>query len=164
METRAIKIWNHLWNMEVTEFVRSIDGVDLHDAHVDTLKQDLYTYISDASKDAFGCRVRLNVAEYSIEQLEAMCEYYSNKVGEAIDREEEEHHRAMVRFEARVLNLIACGAGNRETAVRWIREAHEADAWCDLDECIRYALGLPWNYDLDHGDQLFFERQAAKAA
>lgn len=164
METREIKIWNINWNMEVTEYVRSIDGVDLHDAHVDLLKQDLYSYISDASKDANGSRRRLNVQDYTVAELEDLCDYYSEQVSIAIDEDERRHAAAEAKFEENIASLIEAGAGSRETAIRWIREAHADDAWCDLDECIRYALGLSWSYDLDHGDRDFFKRQAAKAA
>ena len=162
MESREIKVWNAAWNMEVTEYVRSIDGADLHDAHVHSLKEDLYTFISDVSKSANGFRHRLDIREYSVAELEELCEYFGKESEKACAREEAEHLEAEAKFEKSVANLIESGAGDRETAIRWIRDAHRDDAYCDLDECIRYALGLSWSYDLDHGDRKFFERKYAE--
>jgi hypothetical protein len=149
---------------ETYDAIVSIDGVDLHDGHVIALKEDLYSFISDASKDANGTRRRLNIHEYTVAELEDLCDYYSKAAAEECAREERAHRAAEARFEKRVANLIECGAGDRATAIRWIRDAHREDAWCDLDECIRYALGLSWSYDLDHGDRDFFKRKAAVAA
>lgn len=160
MESREIKIWKESWNMEVTEYVRSIDGSDLHDGHVAVLKDDLYTYISDASKDANGCRTRLDVSEYSIAELEELCEYYSKAVAIAIDEEERSHVLAVEEFEANIANVIECGAGDRETAIRWFRDANK-DEWYG-DESLRYKLGLPWDFDFDHGDRDFFKREALR--
>lgn len=135
-----------------------------HDAHVIALKEDLYSFISDVSKDAQGFRHRLDIAEYTVAQLEELCDHFIAASEREQAREEESYRVRIGEFEATIATSIECGAGDRETAVRWIREAHADDAWCDLDECIRYALGLPWDYDLDHGDRDFFKRQAAKAA
>lgn len=164
MEYREIKIWKESWNMEVTEYVRSIDGVDLHDAHVDMLKQDLYSYISDASKDAQGFRTRFDPTLKSVAELEADCDYWSKQVEISIAEDERRHVAAIEKFERTVANLIESGAGDRETAVRWIRDAQDEFDRMYGDECLRYNLGLPWDYDFDHGDRDFFKRQAAKAA
>lgn len=165
METREIEVWNHAWNMDVTEYVRSIDGVDLHDAHVQNLKDDLYTAISDLSKSATGSRMRYDISDMSIAELDDLVEYWGEASERACEEEREREHDAMVRFEATVMNLIECGAGDRETAVRWIREGQDEFDRMYGDESIRFKFGLPWSYDLDHGDCDFFIReQAAKAA
>jgi len=164
MESKAIKVWSDKWNMEITEYVRSVSGVELHDAHVEIVKQDLYSYISDASKDAYGSRSRLDVSEWTIAELEAECDRLSVAVGETIDREEAEHVAAEAKFEKNVANLIESGAGDRATAVRWIRDAQDDFDKMYGDEHIKYSLGLSYTYDLDHGDRDYFKRQAAKAA
>ena len=135
---------------------------ELHNAHVDTLKDVLYSEISDASKDANGFRTRLDVSEYSVKELEDLADYYWKAASEAADEDERAYVRAIAKFEANIASVIASGAGDRETAIRWFRDAN-ADAWMG-DEPIRYALGLPWDYDFDHGDRDFFKRQVAKAA
>jgi hypothetical protein len=164
METREVKIWNHVWNMEVTEYVRSIDGADLHDGHVQTLKDELYSAVSDLSKSATGSRMRYDISDMSVAELDELVEYWGEASERACEEEREREHDAMVRFEATVMNLIACGAGDRATAIRWIREGQDEFDRMYGDERLRWSYGLPWNYDFDHGDQLFFERQAAKAA
>jgi len=135
---------------------------ELHNAHVDTLKDVLYSEISDASKDANGFRRRLDVSEYSVAELEELADYYWKAASEAAAEDERAYARAIEKFEANIASVIAAGAGDRETALRWFRDAN-ADAWMG-DESIRYALGLPWDYDFDHGDRDLFKRQAALAA
>jgi hypothetical protein len=154
------------WDSErcTHDIISTLDGVELHEGHVLQLKSDMQSYISDASKDAFGSRYRFDPFIMSVKELEDLADYYSEEVGRTIEREERAHAEAEASFESRVANLIESGAGDRATAIRWIRDAHRDDAWCDLDECIRYALGLSWSYDLDHGDRDFFTRKAAKAA
>jgi len=161
MNSYEIKVWNEQWNMEVTEYVRVIDGVDLHDAHVELLKQGYYSYISDASKDATGRRARYDVSEMTVAELIAECDMWSDRVGESIKEDEAREAHAVEVFEATVASHIEVGAGDRETAIRWIREAHDDDYG---DESIKYNLGLPYSYDLDHGDRDFFKRQVANAA
>jgi hypothetical protein len=131
---------------------------NLHAAHVDLLKDVLYSEISDASKDAQGFRTRLDVTEYSVADLFDLADYYWKAASEAADEDERAYVRAIAKFEANIASVIASGAGDRETAIRWFRDANK-DSWMG-DESIRYELGLPWSYDFDHGDRGFFIRQA----
>jgi hypothetical protein len=133
-----------------------------HDAHVELLKQDLYSFISDASKDANGSRRRLNVQDYTVVELEELADYYSEQAQFEAERQEREYVRRIAHFEKMITSVIENGAGNRETAIRWFRDANK-DSWMG-DESIRFDLGLPWDYDFDYGDRDFFKRQAAKAA
>ena len=132
-----------------------------HDAHVDALKDVLYSAISDASKDANGFRTRLDVSEYSVAELEDLCDYYFKAASEAADEEAAAQDRAVAKFEANIASVIASGAGDRETAIRWFRDANADDMYGD--ESIRYHLGLPWSYDFDHGDRDFFKRKEIAA-
>lgn len=135
---------------------------ELHNSHVELLKDVLYSEISDASKDANGFRTRLDVTEYSVKELEDLADYYWKAASEAADEDERAYVRNIEKFESNISNVIASGAGDRETAIRWFRDANK-DSWMG-DESIRYELGLPWSYDFDHGDRDFFIRAAAKAA
>lgn len=146
IEVREIKVWKESWNMDVTEYVRSIDGVDLHDAHVQNLKDDLYQFISDVSKSATGCRMRYDISEMSIAELEELCTYWGEASDRAVERERKEQEEAVARFEARVTNIIECGAGDRETALRWIRDAQDEFDRMYGDEYLEYSLGLPYGY------------------
>jgi hypothetical protein len=140
----------------------SVDGVELHEAHVIAVKEDLYSFISDASKDATGSRRRFNCYEMSIADLEEMAAFYSDAAVEEGERQEREYVRRIAHFEMMITSVIENGAGDRETAIRWFRDANKDDMYGD--DSARYHLGLPWNYDFDHGDRDLFKRQAAKAA
>ncbi len=66
-------------------------------------KMEIYSTISDLSKDANGFRHRLNVDDYSIAQLEELRDYYSKEVVASIEREREmdaieDHCREMDRI------------------------------------------------------------------
>jgi hypothetical protein len=53
---------------------------------------------------------------------------------------------AVVRFEARIVDLIAIGAKDRTMAIRWIAEAED----CDSDmSYLCFCLGLPYQYLLE---------------
>lgn len=137
-----------------------------HNAHVELLRSHLHQFISDVSKDAQGWRHRIDPSQYTIAELEAECSYWA-KQSEIAEREEAAREkRAIEKFEEDITRIMNVGAHDRATALRWFRDAHFADdEWGRMygDEKIRYDLGLPWNYDLDHGDCLLFERMEEAA-
>ena len=51
--------------------------------------------------------------------------------------------KAIERFEARIANLMATGAQDRATAIRWIMDAEGAAGDPDFAE---YLLGVPYGY------------------
>jgi hypothetical protein len=51
--------------------------------------------------------------------------------------------KAAHAFEMRVLSIMACGARDREMALRWI---HEAEGSNGDDEFLCYLVGLPYRY------------------
>jgi hypothetical protein len=51
--------------------------------------------------------------------------------------------KAAHAFEMRVLSILACGAKDREMAMRWI---HEAEGSNGDDEFLCYLVGLPYRY------------------
>jgi hypothetical protein len=98
----------------------------------------------DFYKEANGFRPRgIDTSSWTVEQFKAefaelgrICEQ-----NEAIRAEDEA--RAAARFEARIADLIASGAGDRATAIRWVAEAEGAgrDA-----EYLCFLLGLEYGY------------------
>ena len=58
-------------------------------------------------------------------------------------QQREDQARAMVRFCKRIEETIRVGAGDRETALRWI---HEADGTNGDDEYLCYLNGLPYGF------------------
>ena len=98
---------------------------------VDDYRSSLYQYISDASKDAQGFRIRFDYSEFTTAELQREADYWSEEVEITCREEEEAQHRLLVHFEAKVLDLIAIGAGNRETAIRWLKESYEPDGYME---------------------------------
>lgn len=98
----------------------------------------------DMHKDAYGVRPRcIDTSAWTLEDFEA--EFVI--LGQAIDREEtarkEAEAEAVKKFEQHVTNTICMGAGDRETALRWIMSASNANGdW----EYLCYDLGLPYRY------------------
>ena len=109
-------------------------------------RADLVSYIYDGYKDAHGIRPRWIAFDMmSVAELEAMADQVSNEVVETMECETREQDAAAVEFEARIVDLIKVGAGDRTTAIRWLMDAgdyrHGADA-------LRYDCGLAWGYQL----------------
>lgn len=108
------------------------------------LKDDLYGYISDASKDAQGFRTRYDISDMTIEELMVEADYWEGRVIEAIEEERAREKVAIAEFEKAVANTIAIGAGDRETAIRWLKGD---DEWYVNDESyFEYSYGLPYGY------------------
>jgi hypothetical protein len=70
---------------------------------------ELYGYISDASKDVMGVRLRFDYTQLPFAELEAECDYWSNQISQDC---EEEDLSAFIQY-----------APDLETAKRWSQEA-----------------------------------------
>jgi hypothetical protein len=107
------------------------------------LEQAQCTYW-DMYKDAYGVRPRgIDTSAWTLEQFDSEFKV----LGEVIEREEyarkvDEAINA-VEFEKRVGDLIASGAQNRDTAMRWI---HDAEGSQGDDDYLCYLLGLRYGY------------------
>ena len=55
----------------------------------DFIRNELINAISDASKDLYGCRMRVNSDEYSIEELEDMYKSICDQLNEQFEMEKE---------------------------------------------------------------------------
>ena len=98
----------------------------------------------DMYKDAYGVRPRgVDTSGWTLEDFEAEFE----GLGVAIEAEDKARKaaeaEAVTKFEQHVTNTICMGAGDRETALRWIMDASSANGdW----EYLCYDLGLPYQY------------------
>ena len=114
-------------------------------------KADLFNYISDAHKDAYGFRPRgYDWENMEVAELEAWADRLSDAVVEAIAEEEAAHERARIEWNAAIGAAIAAGAGDRETAIRWLLEAEELDEydfWYGSDY-INFTFGVGYRYNL----------------
>lgn len=102
---------------------------------------------SDLYKDVYGFRPRGSTygrwaamtCEEKQEEWNSLCE----SLDRVIKEEEARKQEAILAFEQRVDATIACGAENRETAIRWIRQTVE---WAYDWDHVCYEFGLPYGY------------------
>jgi len=103
-----------------------------------------YTYsdelISDLHKDALGYRPSSRFFEkwetYSSAEKQDEWDYLCDGLEESIAREKEEAALAVSEFNHRVLETIRYGAGDEETALRWMTQdetymnhSQDAEGW-----------------------------------
>lgn len=98
----------------------------------------------DMYKDAYGVRPRgIDTSSWTVEQFEEEFESLQKAINANYEQEKEQQASAMVVFEARVAEVIASGARNRDTAMRWI---HDAEGSQGDDEYLCFLVGLPYGY------------------
>ena len=104
----------------------------------------LETTIWDMYKEVHGIRPRfMDMSSMSIKELEAEIDSLDKQLTEVIAREKAAQAESITAFEKHVVNTICMGAGNRETALRWIMDGSEAGGdW----EYFSYLHGLPYSY------------------
>ena len=100
---------------------RCVTVEDAAVAHAD----ELYSYISDVSKEAQGFRHRMDISGMTFAQLEAECDYWSAQAQIAIDEERAMADKAVEEFKALVQQTIELGAGDEATALRWLTQDQE---------------------------------------
>ena len=111
-----------------------------------TYTYDLDTF-SDLHKDAYGFRpserfyVWMQTA--TPDELQAEWDRLIKAVEAAIEEDARRQKEAIESFEAHVQKTIDAGAGDRQTALRWIMDASS----CNGDwEFLCYEYGLPYSY------------------
>jgi len=102
---------------------------------------------SDLFKDVYGFRPRgKDVFSWSSKidsEKQAEWDGLVKAAEKAIDQERQDEEMAAEAFEAKIENLIASGANNRSTAIRWLMDAHD----CGNDsDYLEFQLGLPYGY------------------
>ena len=107
------------------------------------LEQAQCTYW-DMYKDAYGVRPRgIDTSTWTLADFEMELA----SPGAVIQREETNRqlaqHEACHAFEMRIQSILACGAKDREMALRWI---HEAEGTHGDDDFLCWTLGLPYQY------------------
>ena len=118
------------------------------------LKDELYGYISDASKDAQGFRTRYDISDMTIEQLMVEADYWTGRVIEAIEEDKIREAENKADFEAAIAATIEAGAADRATAVRWMY-----DAYCEAEN---WDMGLDhwfWSMGLGYSDSHTYEQE-----
>ena len=98
----------------------------------------------DMYKDAYGVRPRgIDTSTWTLADFHT--EFAS--LDAVIVREEANRkiaeHEACHALEMRIQSLFACGAKDREMAIRWL---HDAEGTLGDDEFLCYLVGLPYQY------------------
>ena len=101
----------------------------------------------DFYKEAYGVRPRwIDTTSWTLEDFDREFEVLARVCKENATLREAAEEAAVVRFEARIVDLIAIGAKNRTMAIRWIAEAED----CGSDmSYLCFCLGLPYQYLLE---------------
>ena len=121
---------NTIITCEFSNVSTYVDGIDagrcvtVEDAAIE-YAESLYSYISDASKEANGCRYRFDHTGMTFAQLEAECDYWSAQAQITIDEERAIADQVVEEFKALVQQTIELGAGDEATALRWLTLDHE---------------------------------------
>ena len=115
--------------------------------------EDAYSYISDASKGVQGVRSRFDWSEFTLVQLCMQGDRWSERVLESIQEDKIREDEAIAEFESNIAATIEIGAGDRETAIRWIKDAFtndDEDGYFD-ERYFLYHHELPYSYDINTG-------------
>jgi hypothetical protein len=117
-------------------------------------REDLAYYIWDGYKDAHGIRPRFMglwdadgvAADWTLERLQAEAASISRDVEASIIEDRAHEQRAIIAFEAAIQVAIASGAGDRETAIRWLRDAEDDPHAAGDDGYFEFLQGLPYGF------------------
>lgn len=121
-------------------------------------RYDLACYIYEEHKSVFGVKGRhyglwtgngYEVSpEWTTEELRSEAARMNDWVVESIEEDKRREERAIASFEAAVAKCIEAGAGDRETAIRWVKESYEADGYGRWygDEHLEFEMGLPYGF------------------
>ena len=120
----------------------------------------MFTYddelFSDLHKDAVGFRPRGHeFYAASRSRKQEIWDSYVDQVNVELAREHDERQASKIEFEGKIADLISIGAGDRETAIRWLLTSDEDN----LDEFkahgvswALYEFNLPIDYSQEFGD------------
>jgi len=107
-----------------------------------TERESMIQIYSDFYKDAYGFRPRgVNYHEFTLAELKADFDSFREVCDENERAEKEANERASVAFESRIQSVIDMGAGDRETALRWIMDSYEEHDFDYGTEGIIWDLG-----------------------
>lgn len=112
-----------------------------------TYREELLCLYSDLYKDVYGVRPRGSIeqgwmANADEEAIKTELDWLSKQLEAVMDEEAQRQAENAVRAERRIAETIAMGAGDRENAIRWLREAEMAH---DNDE-LCWCLGVKYGY------------------
>jgi hypothetical protein len=114
-------------------------------------RDELETYIFDAHKTAFGFKGRhYDFASMSMEELREEADYIGKACQRAMKEEAEQEARSLEIFNELVQKTIASGAGDEETALRWLTQSETFNDGFDVEHWV-YNHGILYT---DYGKKL----------
>jgi len=109
-----------------------------------TRQEELHSIFWDMHKDAYGFRPRgIDTTNWDEATFESEFNYLQDLIAKNEQERKIAEHEAAHAFEMRIQSILACGAKDREMALRWI---HEAEGSNGDDEYLCYLVGLPYAY------------------
>ena len=126
---------------------------------VKEMREDLHSGISDVSKEATGCRFRIDPSNYTTAELMAEYEYWCERA-EAAWAEEKAREAAVVsEWEQTISATMAMCNCDRfdavyhalDGAIESLKMSKEDIEWDPDYFC--YLMGLPYRYDFIRGEQ-----------
>jgi hypothetical protein len=104
--------------------------------------EELFSIYSDLFKDCYGFRPRGgNLPNWSIDKWNQEIASLQREREEQIEQEQAAERINVKEFEKTISSLIASGANDRATAIRWMLDANENDCYY-----LCYRFGLPYGY------------------
>ena len=91
----------------------------------DAIKWDLYSTISDVSKEANGFRARFDWMGMSVAELEKELEYYIKEANETFEREQKWEEENLQSWKTHLRHLVSIGAQDIRTALEWDMAAED---------------------------------------
>jgi uncharacterized protein YbcC (UPF0753/DUF2309 family) len=105
--------------------------------------QEAYSMLSDMHKDAYGFRCRNYRNDLTIEEIHQEMDRLEVVIKQNIEQERLWEMEAEMVFKALLQKTIALGAGDEQTALRWLAEAEIDDPRNYFDvESFLYAHGM----------------------
>jgi len=102
-----------------------------------TEKEQLLSYISDQYKSAYGFRP--NLTKYRVmseDLLRDELDHLSKKVEEQMEQEETREKEDVEKFKKLIQDTIELGAGDEETALRWLTEEERIFSIMDTEQYV----------------------------
>jgi hypothetical protein len=115
-----------------------------HTMETMTRLEELQCIFWDMYKDAYGFRPRgISTHLWDEDKFNREFDFLQNEITRNEQARRAAEEQAAHQFEMRVQSILACGAKDREMALRWI---HEAEGSNGDDEFLCYLVGLPYRY------------------
>lgn len=115
-----------------------------------TRNEELHGEYYDFYKEVHGIRPRWIYSEqgpvYTEQEMEQMLKRLAAEAKVVFAQEEAAQKAAVQVFEQRVAEVIASGAKDRETAIRWLFDAEEDQYVAGDPDYYCYLHGLPYGY------------------